>query len=152
MVRFSMEANHSIQSAASKPLFTPVLAPVMQRRWIMALLGTVTLFQVALTALDLPAWQCPLKATLGIACPGCGLTRAMVLLAEGKWLAAIQLHAFAPIGLGIGLLLVSGILLPAKWRHRVTERLAAFEKRSGIMLWLIIGLLFYWLGRLMIHI
>ena len=147
-----MEANHSIKSAASNLLFTPVLAPVMQSRRIIAMLGAITLFQIALTALELPAWQCPLKATLEIACPGCGLTRAMVLLAEGNWLAAVQLHAFAPVGLGIGLLLVSGILLPAKWRLRLAERLAVFENRSGIMLWLIFGLLIYWIGRLMIHI
>jgi hypothetical protein len=124
----------------------------MQSRWMIALLGAVALFQVVLTALELPAWQCPLKATLGIACPGCGLTRAMVLLAEGKWLAAVQLHAFAPVGLGAGLLLVTGLLLPAKWRHRVTEQVAVFEKRSGIMLWLILGLLIYWIGRLMVHL
>ena len=123
----------------------------MQSRWITALLGTVALFQVALTALGLPAWQCPLKATLGIACPGCGLTRAMVLLAEGKWLAAVQLHAFAPVGLGIGLLLVAGLLLPAKLRDRITCRLATIEKHSGIMLWLILSLLVYWIGRLMTH-
>ena len=147
-----MEANHSTKSGASNLLFTPVLAPVMQSRWIIALLGVIALFQVALTALELPAWQCPLKATLGIACPGCGLTRAMVLLAEGNWLTAVQLHAFAPVGLGIGLLLASSILLPAKWRHRVAQRLAVFEKRSGIMLWLIFCLMIYWIGRLMIHI
>ncbi|MGD9058655.1 MAG: DUF2752 domain-containing protein [Desulfobacterales bacterium] len=147
-----MNANHSIKSVARKPLFTPVLAPVMQSRWIIALLVAVTLFQVILTALELPAWQCPLKATLGIACPGCGLTRAIVLLAGGKWLAAVQLHAFAPIGLGIGLLLVTGILLPTKVRDKVAHRLATIEKRSGIVIWLTLGLLIYWIGRLMIHI
>ena len=147
-----MNANHSIKSAARKPLFTPVLAPVMQSRWIIALLVAVTLFQVILTALELPAWQCPLKATLGIACPGCGLTRAIVLLAGGKWLAAVQLHAFAPIGLGIGLLLVTGILLPTKVRDKVAHRLATIEERSGIVIWLTFGLLIYWIGRLMIHI
>jgi hypothetical protein len=147
-----MNANHSIKSVARKPLFTPVLAPVMQSRWIIALLVAVTLFQVILTALELPAWQCPLKATLGIACPGCGLTRAIVLLAGGKWLAAVQLHAFAPIGLAIGLLLVTGILLPTKVRDKVAHRLATIEKRSGIVIWLTLGLLIYWIGRLMIHI
>lgn len=147
-----MEANHSIKSTVRNPLFAPILAPMLQSRWIIALLGAVALFQVILTAMGLPAWQCPLKATLGIACPGCGLTRAMVLLAEGKWLAAIQLHAFAPIGLGIGLLLVTGMLSPAMVRDRVAHRLAAVEKRSGIMIWLIFGLLIYWICRLVIHI
>jgi hypothetical protein len=147
-----MEANDSIKSAAGKPLFAPVLAPAMQSRWIITLLGAVALFQVSLTALGLPAWQCPLKTTLGIACPGCGLTRAMVLLAEGKWLAAVQLHAFAPVGLAIGLLLLTGLLLPAKWKYRAAERVAVFEKRSGIMLWLTLGLLIYWICRLAIPI
>ena len=147
-----MKANDSIKSAARSPLFTPVLAPVMQNRWVIALLGAAALFQVVLTAMGLPAWQCPLKAMLGVACPGCGLTRAMVLLAEGKWLTAVQLHAFAPVALGIGLLLVTGMLLPARVRDRATDRLATIEKRSGIFLWLIFGLLIYWIGRLMIHI
>ncbi|MGD2099651.1 MAG: DUF2752 domain-containing protein [Desulfobacterales bacterium] len=147
-----MEAHRSIKSAARNPLFTPVLAPVMQSRRIIVLLGAVAFFQISLTALGLPAWQCPLKATLGVACPGCGLTRAMVLLAEGKWLAAIELHAFAPVGLGIGLLLVTGILLPANVRDRLTHRLAIIEKRSGIMIWLIFSLFVYWIGRLMILI
>ena len=147
-----MKANRSIKSAAGKPLFTPVLAPVMQSRWVIALLSAVILFQVVLTALGLPAWQCPLKTTLGIPCPGCGLTRAMVLLAQGKWLAAVQLHAFAPVGLAIGLLLLTGMLLPAKWKHRAAERVAVVEKRSGIMFWLALGLLIYWICRLEIPI
>ena len=146
-----MEADDSIKSAAGNPSFTPVLATVMQSRWMIALLGAVALFQVVLTALELPAWQCPLKATLGIACPGCELTRAMVLLAEGKWLAAVQLHAFAPVGLAIGLLLLTRLLLPANWKHRVAERVAVFENRSGIILWLTLGLLIYWICRLVIH-
>ena len=138
-------------TAVSDQLYPPVLAPVMQRRWIIALLGAVTVIQAAVTAMDLTAWQCPLKLSLGVACPGCGLTRAIVLLAQGKWQAAVHLHAFAPVGLGIGLLLVAGTLLPAKIRHRVTLRLAAFEKRSGIVFWLILGVLIYWICRIMIH-
>ena len=146
-----MKANCIHMTAVSDQLYPPVLAPVMQRRWIIALLGAVTVIQAAVTAMDLTAWQCPLKLSLGVACPGCGLTRAIVLLAQGKWQAAVHLHAFAPVGLGIGLLLVAGTLLPAKIRHRVTLRLAAFEKRSGIVFWLILGVLIYWICRIMIH-
>ena len=144
-----MEANHSIKNTTGNMLFPPVLAPVMQSRRIVALLGAVALFQVVLSALELPAWPCPFNAALGIACPGCGLTRAVILLAEGKWLPAIQLHAFAPVGLGIGLLLTTVILLPARVRDTVARRITTIERRSGIMLWLIFGLLFYWIGRLM---
>lgn len=146
-----MKANCINMKAFSDQLYPPVLAPVMQSRWIIALLGAVTVIQVTVNAMDLTAWQCPLKLTLGVACPGCGLTRAIVLLAQGKWQTAVHLHAFAPVGLGIGLLLVASTLLPAKIRHRATLRLAAFEKRSGIVFWLILGVLIYWICRIMIH-
>jgi hypothetical protein len=124
----------------------------MQSRWIIALLGAATVFQVGVTAMAVTAWPCPLKSMLGVACPGCGLTRAIVLLVQGKWQAAVQIHAFAPVGLAIGILLMIGTLLPATLRHRAAERLATFEKRSGIVFWLILGALIYWICRLMLHI
>jgi len=147
-----MKADRFKMTAVSDRLCTPVLAPVMQSRWIIALLGAATVIQVAVTAMDLTAWQCPLKSTLGVACPGCGLTRAIVLLAQGKWQAAIHLHAFAPVGLAIGLLLVAGTLLPAKLRHRAAEHLATFERRSGMVAWLALSALIYWICRIMIYI
>ena len=147
-----MKATRIKMTAVRNRLFTPVLAPVIQNRWIIVLLGAATFFQVAVTAMELTVWQCPLKSTLGIACPGCGLTRAIVLLVQGRWQAAVDLHAFAPVGIIIGILLITGTLLPATSRRRAADRLAAFEKRSGIVFWLILGVLLYWICRLMIHI
>jgi len=86
-------------------LFTPVLGPLMQRRRTIALLATAVFAMVGLTAAGITTWQCPLRSTLGIICPGCGLTRAIVLLVQGHWQAAISLHAFAPLVLAIGILL-----------------------------------------------
>ena len=60
-------------------IFAPVLGPLMQRRWIIALLSTAVGAMVALTAMGITTWQCPLRSALGMPCPGCGLTRAMVL-------------------------------------------------------------------------
>lgn len=152
MIRFSMKADHIKITRVRDSFFLPVLAPVMQSRWIVVLLGSVAVFQITLTAVGLTAWQCPLKSNLGMACPGCGLTRAIVLLAQGQWQASMHLHAFAPIALGIGLLLLAGSLLPGGLRHRAAEHLAAFEKRTGIAAWLILSVLIYWIGRMMIHI
>ena len=133
-------------------LYTPILAPVMQRRWIIALLAAASVFLVTVAAFEVTAWQCPLKTALGVTCPGCGLTRAIVLLAQGQWLAAIKLHAFAPIGVAAVVLLVTGTLLPVKRRDRTAERLAVFEKRSGIVFWLLFSVLIYGICRLIIHI
>ena len=138
-------------TAVRDRLYTPVLAPLMQSPWIIAMLGAAAVFQVAVTAMGFTAWPCPLKSTLGVACPGCGLTRAVVLLAQGKWQAAMQLHAFAPVGVSIGMLLATGMLLPARLRQRAVQHLATFEKRSGIIMWLIVGALLYWIGRLITH-
>jgi hypothetical protein len=80
--------------------FSPVLGPLMRDRRAIVLLAAVTVVQVALTAAGNIAWQCPVKSTLGVACPACGLTRAMVLFAQGHWKAAFDLHAFAPLFFG----------------------------------------------------
>ncbi len=147
-----MNAHRIHMSAVRGRLYTPVLAPVMQSRWIIVLLATATVILLAAAAFDLTAWQCPLKAALGVNCPGCGLTRAIVLLVQGQWLAAVKLHAFAPMGLAIGVLLVTGTLLPVKWRAKAAERLAVFERRSGIGFWLLLSVLIYWICRLIIHL
>jgi hypothetical protein len=147
-----MNAKRINMAAVRSRLYIPILAPVMQSRWIITLLAAASVFLVTLAAFELTAWRCPLKATLGVSCPGCGLTRAIVLLAQGQWLAAVKLHAFAPVGVAMGVLTVTGTLLPVKWRDRAAERLAVFEKRSGIVFWLLLSALIYWIIRLIFHI
>ena len=139
-------------SVARSRLYAPVLAPAMQSRWLIAVLGAAALFQTAVTAMGLAAWQCPIKSALGITCPGCGLTRAIVYLMQGKWQAAINLHAFAPVAAAIGLLLATGSLLPAKMRQITARHLAIIEIRSGIVVWLVLGALVYWIGRLIMDL
>jgi Protein of unknown function (DUF2752) len=35
---------------------------------------------------------CPFKAFTGLDCPGCGITRAMILAAHGRWLDSYYMH------------------------------------------------------------
>jgi hypothetical protein len=120
----------------------------MQNRWIIVLLAAVTVVQVALTAAGTIAWQCPLKSTLGVVCPGCGLTRAMVLFAQGHWKAAIDLHAFAPIFFGVGIFLVVVSILPAGLQQKIAYQIAAFERLTGIVGLLVLSILAYWILRI----
>ena len=128
--------------------FSPVLGPLMRNRRLTALLATVTAVQVLLTTAGVPAWRCPVKSTLGVECPACGLTRAMVLFARGHWKAAIDLHAFAPLFLGAGIFLVVSSILPAELQQKAADQIAAFERRSGIGGLLIISILAYWILRI----
>jgi hypothetical protein len=131
-------------------LFAPVLSPVLRdRKWLLAISGTAVL-QVGLTSFKLPGWQCPILQLLGIPCPGCGLTRAIVFLFHGEWRQSIAYHAFAPVFL-IALLLVGVVaVLPEMPRQRVATAAEFWERRTGITNLLLIGLILYWLARLLI--
>jgi hypothetical protein len=130
-------------------LCAPVLGPLMQNRWIIALLIAVTFVQIVLTATGISAWQCPVRSTLGVDCPGCGLTRAMVLLIQGHWQASFDLHAFAPIFLGIGIFLATGSILPSGLQQRVAYQTVNFERHTGIVALLGFGFILYWFLRIL---
>ena len=128
--------------------FSPVLGPLVRNRQATVLLVAVAVAQVALTTVGMIAWQCPVRSTLGVACPACGLTRAMVLFSQGHWKAAIDLHAFAPLLLGAGIFLVIASILPAGVQHKIADQITAFERLTGIVGLLIISILAYWILRI----
>lgn len=143
-----MRADSRNMAGIESGLFAAVLGPLMQNRWIIVLLAALTAMQAALAAVLTVAWQCPVKSTLGVICPGCGLTRAVVLFAQGHWKAAIDLHAFAPVVFGIGIFLVIGASLPTGRRHKFAERVAAFERRTAIVALLMLSIAAYWILRI----
>ena len=130
--------------------FVPVLSPVLRdRKWMLAISGAAVL-QVGLTILKLPGWQCPFLQLLGIPCPGCGLTRATILFLHGDWKQSIAFHAFAPIFLFALLLIACTAILPETPRQRIITTAESWERRTGITSFLLIGLILYWVARLLI--
>lgn len=128
-------------------LFNPVLASLLSNRWVALLLVLIGAAQVALVGTRL-GWTCPVKAALGIPCPGCGLSTAVALLFRGEWLAALAEHAFAPVFvLGFALMAVVS-LLPESPRRATIERIAGLERRTGFTTLLLLGLMVYWGLRL----
>ncbi len=147
-LRHSMTNDSGYITRIKDELCAPVLGPLMQNRWIIALLIAVTFVQITLTATGITAWQCPLRSTLGVDCPGCGLTRAVVLLIQGHWQASFDLHAFAPIFLGIGIFLAIGSILPARLQQMVAYQTVNFERHTGIVALLGFGFILYWFLRI----
>ncbi len=129
-------------------LFTPVLAPLLENRRIVLILVGAAVIHVWLTALGLPGWRCPIKALLGIPCPGCGLSRAMALLIRGEWQSAMLTHAFAPVFLAGFVLMAVVSLIPDHIHRAVVSRIAVLERVTGFVGFVLIGMIIYWLIRL----
>ena len=131
-----------------KGLFTPVLAPFLQKRSIILIMAAMAFLQLYLTGTGLPAWQCPIKSTLGVPCPGCGLSTAMALFVKGKWGDAMLTHAFAPfLFIGSVVILIFS-LLPNPWYRHVIQGVGNLEKITGLVPLILASFLVYWLFRL----
>ena len=131
-------------------LFNPVLSQVLRDRKLTGVFTGVALIQVGLVFFGLPGWPCPFLHATGIPCPGCGLSRATVFLLQGDWSQSIRFHAFAPL-LVLGLVAVAcTALIPEFPRTRFIRRFESFERQTGIAGFLLIGLIVYWLARLVI--
>jgi hypothetical protein len=132
-------------------LFEPILAPLLAERRAMLLVLAASALQVGLVATGLPAWPCPVKTFLGIPCPGCGLSTAVVYLLHGKWENGLRSHAFAPFFL-FGFVLAAAIsALPGDTRRQAVSGVARFEQRTGIVAFLLLGLVAYWVLRLLLR-
>jgi hypothetical protein len=54
---------------------------------------------------------CASQAVLGLACPGCGLTRSFILFADGQWLGSLRFHRLG----GLLYLYLCALLLSRLW-------------------------------------
>ncbi len=129
-------------------LFEPIVAPLLAGRKVTLLLLAASAVQVGLVMLGLPGWPCPVKAFLGIPCPGCGLSSALVYLLQGQWANALHNHAFAPFFL-IGFVLAAVVsALPGDAHRQAVGEVARLERRTGMVAFLLLGLVAYWVLRL----
>ena len=131
-----------------KWFFTPLLGPLLSNRWLTGIFLGVGLIQLMLVIMGLQGWQCPIDRAFGIICPGCGLTTAMTLLIKGQWAAAIGMHAFAPLFLGILTVMTAAIALPAGFLTTLSEAITKVERKTAISAITISAMLIYWLLRI----
>lgn len=126
----------------------PISSILRDRRFALVFAGGVGL-QVVLSALSLHPWQCPIFSSTGIPCPGCGLTRAIVLLLQGEWRASFQYHVFAPIFLFFSIIVLVAIFLPKSIGRPVIYKAEMLERQTGLTVIILTGLILYWLARLL---
>lgn len=85
---------------------------------------------------------CPFKVLTTIPCPGCGLTRSLVLFAHGDWAQAINFHPLGPIIYALlWLALLSGVLQLRDKPLVVSPRMMIFAgstfSAALLILWLV---------------
>lgn len=122
----------------------------MEERPLALTLAGVAAIHLSLVAAGLPAWQCPIRAATGIPCPGCGLSTATALLLRGRWQESLAQHAFAPVFLFGAALLVVVSAAPERMRMSVIGQIERLERRTGLTAIILIGLVVYWLIRLLV--
>ena len=134
-----------LRQLASSNVFSQLLENRPMCLSISAALGA----HVSLVALGLPSWQCPIRFGLGVPCPGCGLSRAVVALMHGDWHQALLLHAFAPVvAIALVLIFVCGFL-PNSARQGVIGGMRYLERYLGVSFFFCTGILAYWAVRLL---
>jgi len=141
---------HNLLVSLKSQIYMPILTSVVQNRLVGWMIAGAAGLQAGLVGLGLPGWKCPFLHVTGLPCPGCGLSRAIVMLLQGDWRTSLELHAFAPIFV-IGLLLVVWVtILPQQQRTWLIVQVEMVERRTGITAILLIGLVLYWLFRLLV--
>ncbi len=134
----------------AQSLFEPILTPLMRNRALTLVISGAAVLQIGLTSLGLQGWPCPILHLTGIPCPGCGLTRASVLLFQGDWQRSIRYHLFAPLFVFAFVLIAGSSVLPRSPRKRVIEATESWERQTGLAGIVLICLVLYWLARLLI--
>lgn len=129
--------------------FSPLATLLRDRRFGLVLTGALGL-HIGLGSLSLPAWECPFFRLTGVPCPGCGLTRACMLLLRGEVQASIKFHAFAPIFLVLIAMLIISTLLPRSVTEPLIHKAETLERQTGLTIIILGGLILYWLARLLL--
>ena len=130
-------------------LYKPILASILNNRNACALITGATLLQLGLVSAGLPAWQSPTHAAFGFPDPGCGLSRAIVALLRGDWRTSLTFHAFAPLFVVALSLIEITTFLPRGLRDKLVALVEALERRTGLTAILLLGVIIYWLARLL---
>lgn len=128
--------------------FPVLFASVLRERTLCAWLLLAGTVLVAANRLGIALWACPFYKMTGLPCPGCGVTRGMGALAQGRWHEAVAFNLFTPvIALGVATMLVV-TLLPATMRVTAIHALSRIEARTGLPLLTLIALVLWGFWRM----
>jgi hypothetical protein len=115
-----------------KTLTAPWLARLLRERVMCRVLVVVAAILLVAHRYGITLWPCMFARLTGRPCPGCGLTRAMVALAQGDWAAVMIYQPFAPFFGCVGVLVLLCALLPATSGEKIAGGIDIIERRTAI--------------------
>ena len=77
------------------------------------------------------------------------MTRATVFLFHGDLKQALTMHAYAPVFLVALMLITLCTIGPRNYVERLVARTEILESYTGITIILLVGLILYWVARLL---
>jgi len=126
----------------------PWLSTLLSHRrlcaWIVigtAILGTASLMGVSL-------WPCAFRSVTGLPCPGCGVTRGLLALLDGRFADAVALHPFVPLFALAWLLPFLVVVLPGPARRVLINAAQWVERKTALPGILLILFAVYGLTRM----
>ncbi|MCL4294358.1 MAG: DUF2752 domain-containing protein [Anaerolineae bacterium] len=126
------------------------MAPLLRKRVVCLAITGATVLHLSLVMAGLPSWHSPVHYVFGLPDPGCGLSRAIIALLRGDWQTSLTFHAFAPLFVVALTLIAITAVLPAGPRDKIAAWVEGIERHTGLTAILLIGLVAYWLARLLI--
>ena len=126
----------------------PVLTPVLRSRWLCVTVLAVVFFQLVRVWFQVPDAGCFFYNVTSWPCPGCGLSRAFLLLLRGDIVGAFHMHALVLPLSCMGALFVAGACLTGAWRRAFLNRVAALERKTGLAVLVGAGVALYGCARL----
>ncbi len=137
--------------AAARPRsgrFPALVAGVIEDRRQTRALAALLVASLAANVLGASGWRCPIRAALGVPCPGCGLSRGAIELLSGHLSTALAWHPLAPVALAAAILLVVAALLPAPALRRLAVAVRHLEESAPLDPLVVTALLAVWALRL----
>jgi len=150
MAQAAVRASGECGTAAVFPAI-PIVPLLIGHRELGLPTVVAPLVHMVLSVLGLPSWQCPLRATTGLWCPGCGLTGAIRCLVGGEWGAAVRMHPFAPLFLAAWVVVGLGCVLPGGVRRVVVCWLTGFERRTRLSGLVLLAFVAHGVARLVVQ-
>jgi hypothetical protein len=132
------------RAVAGRPVISRLIWRGRDLRW---LVGGILGYGI-LEWSGLPVWKCPFFAAVGIPCPGCGLTRALVALWHHDFALAWVIHPFSWIVAPVAIAALVAAALPRGQRIPLARRVASWERFWMPGWWFTVSLLGFWFYRL----
>ncbi len=140
-----------VRLTQTRPNYLPLLSPLLATRWTGISVAIVSLLQFSLAHMGFGGLACPIRHFTGVPCPGCGLTTASWDLFHGEWADGLAQHAFAPLFLVLGAVVLVSAFLPRAQQLAWSQWVADREERTGAFQWFLAALVIYWAVRLAIR-